>query len=97
MKAIWEVMGIKKTKSTKTGKDCFTYAFAGDYTDYEQENGECEGRTVMQEFCYTEFPVSVGDMVELDYEKGFQDKAQLCGINVVKPATPFKDKSKEQK
>lgn len=93
-KTLHELIGRRKTTSSKSGRDCYNYYFASDFSAYDEENGECEGRTVTQEFCYEDFPCSVGDMCELEYDKGFQDKAVLCGINVVRSGKPFEDKKK---
>lgn len=97
MKSLYEVIGKKVTKSSKTNRDCYTYYLAGDFSDYEQENGNCVGRSVTVEFCYHDFDVSVGDFVELEYEKGFQDKAVLCGIAIVKPSAFKEPKQSEAK
>ena len=91
-KPIHEVLGIKKAKSTKTGKDCFTYFLKSEFSDYEQENCECEGSSSFNEFSYTDYGVHVGDFVELDYVKGFQDKATLSDMRIVK--SPWEEKQK---
>ncbi len=95
MARIYEVIGKKSYKSASTGKTIHNYYFAADFKDSEKEAGECEGRATLQEFSYKDFPVIPGDLVELSYEKGYQDKAVLEDIEVVKPATPFKDKPSE--
>ena len=83
---IYEVVGVKKAVTGK-GKDCFTYHFQSEFTDYEVENCECVGKAVLSEFSYEDFGVKVGDTVKLIYEKGFQDKATLSEIIPVK--NPF--------
>lgn len=88
-KQIYEVVGVKKSRSSK-GKDCFNYFFSSDFSDYDKENAECQGRTVTTEFSYTDFGVKPGDHVQLEYEKGFQNMATLSDIVPVK--NPFPDK-----
>ncbi len=89
-KQIHEVIGVKKSKSTKSGKDCFNYNLACDFSDYDKENAECQGRAVSTEFSYTDFGVKPGDYVQLEYEKGYQDKAMLVDMIPVK--NPYQDK-----
>lgn len=93
-KALWQVVGKKKAKSAKSGNDCFNYYFTGDFSQYDEEHAECEGNVVLSEFSYDDFDVHPGDMVELDYEKGFQDKATLSYIRVMHSGKPFEDKKK---
>lgn len=80
---LYQVVGIKKAVSTKTKKDCFTYHFAGDFTPYEIENCECDGKNTFTEFSYTDYGLHINDLVELGYTKGFQDKATLSEVVVV--------------
>ena len=91
-KQLYEIVGIKKGKSSKSNKDCFNYYMKTDFSDYDVESAECEGQTVTSEFSYTDYGVHVGDFVELDYVKGFQDRATLSGMTVVK--SPFEEKQK---
>jgi len=83
-KALYQVVGIKKAKSTKTQRDCWTIHLAGEFTLYEMENCECDGKNTFTEFTYSDFGLHVNDLVELDYVKGFQDKATLSGVTVLK-------------
>lgn len=86
-----KVIGIKATKMTtgkNEGKTGFTYYFVKDFSDYDKENSECQGKSVTQEFSYTDFGVMVGDDVMPVYDKGFQDRAVLTNL------VPFKDKTK---
>ena len=48
------------------------------------ENCDCDGKSTFNEFTYTDFGLHVNDLVELDYTKGFQDKATLSGITVIR-------------
>lgn len=93
----YEVIGKKAYTSSNSGKTGYTYYFASDFKQNEIDGGDCEGRCTLSEFSYTNFNVIPGDIVELEYDKGYQDKAVLENIEVVQPATPFKDKPKEQK
>lgn len=82
-----KIIGIKAFKSKASGKMGFTYYFIQDFTDYELENSEViEGKSCDSEYSGTDYGVKIGDEVELQYTKGFQDKAQLVGMNVVKAA-----------
>ena len=85
MAEVYEVIGKQKVK-TKAGKDFFNYFLARPFNDYENSNSECIGRAVEQEGSGLEFAVKPGDHVELSYSKGFQGKATLSGMNIVKPA-----------
>lgn len=93
-KPMYQVVGIKKAVSTKSNKDCWTIHFAGDFTPYEMENCDCDGMSTFTEFTYTDYGLHVNDLVELDYAKGFQDKATLSGITVIK--SPYLEKLKAQ-
>lgn len=95
MPRLYEVIGKKSYKSASSGKTGYTYYFAVDFKDSDKEAGECEGRATLQEFSYTDFPVIPGDKISLFYERGYQDKAMLADIQVMEPATAFKDKSSE--
>ena len=81
--AVYEVLGKKKVV-TKAGKNFFNYFLARPFNDYENDNSECIGRAVEIEGSSLDFNVKPGDMVELSYAKGFQDKATLSGMFVVK-------------
>lgn len=78
------VVGVKESV-TGRGKKFYNYFFNKPFSDYESENADCIGMSVQTEGCYKSFPVKPGDVVELSYEKGFQDKAVLSDIVVVKP------------
>ena len=78
-----KVIGIKKavmTSGKNEGKTGYTYYFEKDFSDYDIENSVCEGKSVTQEFSYTDFGVQIGDEVQAVYEKGFQDKAVLVNL-----------------
>ncbi len=93
-KAQYQVVGIKGAVSTKSNRKCWTIHFAGDFTPYEMENCECDGKSTFNEFTYTDYDVHINDIVELDYTKGFQDKATLSGITVIR--SPYYEKLRAQ-
>ena len=78
------LIGRQKGK-TKAGKTFFNYYFSKPFTAYENENGECLGQSVLTEFSYEDFPCLPGDEVRLLYGRGFQDRATLENIEIVKP------------
>lgn len=84
------ISGVKKSK-TKNGKDCFQYYGTKEFTAYEQENTECTGFAVVSEFSYENFNLSPGDVVEFEYEPGFEGRATLTGVRPIKLSTPFED------
>lgn len=88
----FKLIGIKAVKMTSgknEGKTGYTYYFEKDFTDYEKENGVCQGKCVTSEFSYTDFGIAVGELVTPVYDKGYQDKAVL--VNLI----PFKPTSKQ--
>ena len=90
------ILGIKKTSyKGKDGSDkiSYNYSCAKDYTEYEQENAECKGQDVIREYSSKEYPVQVGDVVNLIYEPGFEGRATLVDMQMVKiSTTPFDKK-----
>lgn len=80
------ILGVKAVKSQKNNKVGYTIFFAQPYSDYEIENAEfCEGETCGQVFTYKDYSVKPGDIVDMRYEPGYQDKAMLSDIVMVKP------------
>lgn len=90
------ILGIKK--GTYKGKDgvnktAYNYSCMKNYTEYEKENAECIGNDVIREYSSKEYPVQVGDVVDLIYEPGFEGKATLVDMRMVKITnTPFEKK-----
>lgn len=83
------VVGVKAVKSQKTGKVGYTIFYTVPFGDYELENSEsCDGLSCGQVFTYKDYSVRPGDVVDMRYEPGYQDKAQLVDIVMVKPAIP---------
>lgn len=80
------VLGVKAVKSQKTGRIGYTIFYSVPFSDYELENAEsCEGETCGQVFTYKDYSVKPGDIVDMRYEPGYQDKAMLSDIVMVKP------------
>lgn len=90
------IVGIKKG-TTKGGKDCFNYYGTKNFSDYDLDNSECFGKDIVSAFSYKDFNLQIGDVVDLRYEPGFEGRATLDNIVVIKPAggNPF-DKDKEK-
>lgn len=92
-----EIVGIRHGK-TKTGKESYNYFGLREFSDYDQENSECSGKQPVDAFSYKDYGVAVGDVVDFQYEPGFEGKAQLSNIVMVQPGggTPFgSDTAKE--
>ena len=88
-----KIVGIKKTES-KDGKSVFyNYFYTKPFSDYEVDTAlELSGVTCGSEFSLEPLDCKVGDEVEFLYTKGFGDRAQLIGCNMVKPLTDVKGK-----
>lgn len=75
------IVGVKKSESK--GRKVFTYAGLKEYTPYEQNNAECEGQDVISEFSFIDFNLHAGDVVDFEYEPGFQQRATLTGVRML--------------
>ena len=78
------IIGVKKAK-TKNGKDFCQYYFQKAFTGYEVENSECLGFAVGSEFSYNDYGLKPGDECDFLYEPGFEGKATLSDVVVLKP------------
>lgn len=76
-----KIVGVKQSESK--GRKVFNYAGLKEYTPYEQDNAECEGLDVISEFSFTDFKLHVGDVVDFEYEPGFQGRATLTGVKML--------------
>ena len=79
------IIGIKKAK-TKNGRDFCQYYFQKAFTAYETENSDCLGMVVGTEFSYKDYGLKPGDECDFLYEPGFEGKATLSDVVVLKPA-----------
>lgn len=79
------VIGVKKAR-TKNGRDFCQYYFEKPFTDYEVENGDCAGMNVGSEFSYRDYGLKPGDVCDFQYEPGFDNKATLSDVVVLKDA-----------
>jgi len=87
MSGLKMVVGIRETKSKKTGNSFFNYYLMEEFTDYEKESAEyCVGNKVTVEGTSQRFDVNVGDKVKCYYEKGYQDQAFLAEMIVKEKA-----------
>lgn len=83
------ILGIKAVKSAKTQKVGYTYYFSEPFSDYENESAEvCEGLKCGNVFAYRDYSVKPGDVVNMMYEPGYEGKAVLTDIVMVKPYVP---------
>lgn len=79
------ILGVKKG-TTKGGNNFFQYYFKKPFTDYEVENSECLGMMTGAEFSYTDYNLKPGDECDFQYEPGYQNKATLSDVVVLKEA-----------
>lgn len=91
-----KIVGVKKG-TTKKGAECFNYYGVKNFTDYDQQNSFCMGQTVVSEFSYTDYGVEVGDIVDFRYEPGFEGKATLVDIVMLRPAGNVPSDQKQEK
>lgn len=87
-----KIVGIKKMLKKDT-KDQFYFNlyFTQPFSQYDVDNATVlSGVCVGTEFAREDYGVHVGDEVEFLYIKGFQDKAYLAGVKIVKPASVSK-------
>ena len=87
-----KIVGIKKMLKKDT-KDqyYFNLYYTQPFSQYDVDNAaDLFGVGVGTEFAREDYGVHVGDEVEFLYTKGFQDKAYLAGVKIVKPASVSK-------
>lgn len=90
------IVGIRKGV-TKNKKPCYNYYGLKDFSDYDMENSECEGQQPVSEFSYKDYGLSVGDVVDFQYEPGFEGRATLSNVVMIKMSggTPFDKDAKD--
>lgn len=84
-----QVVGISSYE--KDGNKSYTLHLTGQFNGYEKKAGAV-GLKVFIEWTRLDLShIQVGDVVQLYYERGFQDKATLSDIAVIKDIkdTPF--------
>ena len=93
------IVGVKKSSYERNGIEKVAYNYSGTkpYTDYELDNSECRGLDIVREYSSRDFKVEPGDVVDFVYEPGYEGKAVLVDIVMVKPVggVPFGEKGKE--
>lgn len=92
-----KIIGIKQTQNAKNADVTnYNYYYTKPYTQYEMDNSiSIQGVACDSEFTMTDIGCEVGDEVELFYRKGYMDKAQLVGCNIVKKGKPAASASAE--
>lgn len=88
------IVGVRKFESK--GKPAFNYFGLKDFTDYDIQNSDCEGQSVVSEFSYTDFNLHAGDIVEFDYEPGYQGRASLVGVRPITHAPASDPKNQKE-
>lgn len=86
---VFEVVGVRKAKSKTSDRVGVTLYLSEKFSDYEVSSSvECFGMKFRQTFIYEDaldgVNPKVGDKLNLIYDQGFGDKAQLIGIIPVK-------------
>lgn len=77
-----QLVGIREGE-TKNGKPCYNYYGLKDFSDYDKENSKCEGMEPVSAFSYKDYGVMVGDIVDFQYEPGYEGKAVLSNIVMI--------------
>lgn len=91
---IVKIVGIKKTlKKDTTDVFYWNIFYEQAFSEYDTESAvEIYGKQTGMEFAREDFGIHVGDEVEFLYSKGFQGKAVLTGVKIVKAAPASKTK-----
>lgn len=79
------ILGFRKAQ-TKNGRGFVQYYFKKDFSDYDLNNSECNGELVGSEFSYKDYNLKVGDVCDFQYEPGFNERATLSDVIVLKDA-----------
>lgn len=90
------ILGIRKAK-TKSGRDFCQYYFSKNFTGYEMENSDCAGLVVGSEFSYRDYNLHPGDVCDFQYEPGYEGRATLADVAVLKDAVNEKLDGKASK
>lgn len=94
MSEIVKIVGIKKTlKKDTTDVFYWNIFYEQAFSEYDMESSvEIFGKQTGMEFAREDFGIHVGDEVEFLYSKGFQGKAVLTGVKILKAAPAPKTK-----
>lgn len=84
-----QIIGVQKGQS-RNGRSFSNIHFSSEFTPYESENGSCIGLKVGTEFTYADVVCKPGDVCEFSYEPGYQGKATLTNITILKSHTDNK-------
>lgn len=89
-----KVVGIRETENPDTKQISTNLFLEGiSFSDWESQNALiCLGSKTTSEYYRGTVDAKPGDIVELVYEKGFQDKAVLSKVLVTKRKDVTKDK-----
>lgn len=80
-----KVIGIRKSENPETKVVSTNIFVAIPFSQWESENSlECSGEKIAVEFIRKDINAKPGDIVNLEYEKGFQDKAVCSEVTVLK-------------
>ncbi len=83
------VTGFLRGKN-KDGRNFVVIQGTTPFSKYESDNNEVEGVKAISVYTSLDCDIlTVGDVIDLHYEPGFQGQAQLVGFDMV---SPFKDK-----
>lgn len=74
------VIGVRNFQ-TKAGKSVQNIYVANNFSEYDLENSDaCYGLQVRSEYSSKRYDLKPGDVVKLEYEPGFEGRAQLVNI-----------------
>lgn len=81
------VTGIMKGTS-KNNRQFTQFFGTTPFTNYESESNDCTGLKTVEVFTYQDFgPVRIGDVCDFLYEPGFQGRATLSDVKVLKESS----------
>lgn len=89
-----EIIGIRITKSKKSGNNFYTYFCKSNFSAYDTENAEAlQGTACEVVGCSTDLGLVVGDIVEFNYGKAIGDYQPIKSVSMLSPSA-FKDAEK---
>ena len=82
-----KIVGIKATKSKKSGKLWYTYYVTNQFSDYEMENSEWyEGVSCESVGSGEDLGLKLGDVVEFNYGRAIGDYQPIKSVTIISPA-----------